>query len=105
MKNLAIRPAIATGLLLLFPLVMSTRDRARPAGEGWHWGALEFVVMGVLLFGAGLAYEYFAARAGNRRHRMILGIALMCAVLAIWVELAVGDISQLVGHAPGSGAA
>lgn len=105
MKNLAIRPAIATGLLLLFPLVMSTRDRARPAGDGWHWGSLDFVVMGVLLFGAGLVYEYFVARVGTRRHRMILGVALTCAVLAIWVELAVGGISQLVGHAPGSGAA
>lgn len=105
MKNLAIRPAIATGLLLLFPLVMSTRDRARSAGEGWHWGPLEFVVMDVLLFGAGSAYEYFVARAGNRRHRMILGVALTCAVLAIWVERAVGGINQLVGHAPGSGAA
>lgn len=105
MKSLAIRPAIATGLLLLVPLVMTALDRAKPAGDGWHWGTLDFVVMGVLLFGAGLAYEYFAARLGSRRHRTILGVALMCAVLAIWIELAVGGISQLVGHALGSGTA
>ncbi len=102
MKALAIRPAIGTGLLLLVPLVMSALDRHKPAGEGWHWGLLDYVVMGVLLFGAGLAYEYFAARLGNRRHRAILGAALLCAVLGVWVELAVGGISQLVGHLLGA---
>lgn len=61
--------------------------------------------MGILLFDARLAYGYFAARVGNRRHRMILGVALMCALLAIRVELAAGGISQLAGHALGSGAA
>ena len=76
MKSLAIRPAIGTGLLLLIPLVMSTLDRHKPAGDGWHWGPMDFVVMGVLLFGAGLAYEYFASRLGDRRHRVLLGAAL-----------------------------
>lgn len=105
MKSLAIRPAIGTGLLLLVPLVMSTLDRHKPAGDGWHWGPMDFVVMGVLLFGAGLAYEYFASRLGDRRHRVLLGAALLCAVLAIWVELAVGGISQLAGHLPSFGGA
>lgn len=103
MKNFVFRPAIGTGLLLLVPLVMSTLDRHAPAGEGWHWGPLDFVVMGTLLFGAGLGYEYFAPRLGSRRHRLMLGIATLCAVLAIWVELAVGGISQLAGHMLGAG--
>jgi len=104
-KSLAIRPAIGTGLLLLIPLVMSALDRHKPAGDGWHWGPMDFGVMGALLFGAGLGYEYFARRLGSRRQRWMLGIATLCVVLAIWVELAVGGISQLAGHVLGAASA
>ena len=95
MKSLAIRPFVGTCLLLLVPLVMSVMDRDKPAGDGWHWDAADFLVMGALLFGAGLGYEFFAGKLGRKAQRAALGIAILCLVLAVWVELAVGGISQL----------
>lgn len=99
--RLVVRPAIGTAVLLSIPLVMTLVDRQRPAGDGWHWSPLDFGVMGALLFGAGLAYEFFARKLGERRHRWLLGSAILCAVLAIWVELAVGGISQLLAYLAG----
>lgn len=101
-NHLAIRPAIGTGLLLLIPLALSVRDRHLPAGQGWHWGPLDFVVMAALLFGAGLGHAYAARRLGGRRQRWLLGAATLCVVLAIWVELAVGGISQLLDYLRGA---
>jgi hypothetical protein len=95
MKSLAIRPLAGTCLLLLVPLVMSVVDRNQPAGDGWHWDALDFLVMGALLFGAGLGYELLARKLGCGKQRIALGTAIFCVVFAIWVELAVGGISQL----------
>ncbi len=100
--HLAIRPAIGTGLLLLVPLALSVRDRHLPAGQGWHWGPLDFVVMAALLFGAGLAHAYAARRLGSRWQRWLLGVATLGVVLAIWLELAVGGISQLLGYLRGA---
>jgi hypothetical protein len=95
-KSIVIRPAIGTGLLLLVPLVMSILDRNKPEGEGWRWSPLDFAVMGILLFGAGLTYEFFARKLDNRTQRLVLGLVVLCVVLAIWVELAVGGITQLI---------
>lgn len=100
-KNLAIRPAIGTALLLLIPLMFTVIDRAKPAGDGWHWSPLDFAVMGALVFGAGLAYEYFSRKLGERSHRMALGLTILGIVLAVWVELAVGGISQIVAAIAG----
>lgn len=95
-KHPAVRPAIGTCLLLLVPLVMTLLDRNEPAGEGWHWDLLDFVVMGALLFGAGLAYELLARRFAARTQRVAIAGLILCAVLAVWVELAVGGVTQLV---------
>ena len=91
-----VRPAIGTGLILLIPLVMTYLDQAKAAGDGFHWSPLDFVVMGLLLFSAGLAYELIARRLRTKTHRILLGLAVLCVVLAIWVELAVSAISQLL---------
>jgi hypothetical protein len=102
MKSLAIRPFVGTCLLLLVPLVMSILDRNRPAGDGWHWDALDFLVMGALLFGAGFSYEFIARKLGRKTQRAALGVVILCLVLAVWVELAVDGISQLVHFIAGS---
>lgn len=103
MKSLAIRPFVGTCLLLLVPLVMSILDRGQPPGVGWHWDAADFLVMGALLFGAGVGYEFLAGKLGRKTQRAVLGIAMLCLVLAVWVELAVGGISQFARFIAGSG--
>jgi protein-S-isoprenylcysteine O-methyltransferase Ste14 len=89
-----VRPAIGTALILLIPLVMTLLDRGKPPGDGWHWGPGDFVAMGALLFGAGVTYEVLASKLDRKAHRIAAGIAIMLAVLAIWVELAVDGVSK-----------
>jgi len=96
MKSLILRPAIGTCLVLLIPLTMTLVDRHKAQGEGWNWGPGDFMVMGTLLLGAGLCYEFFAERLTSSPHRVALGLTIIAAVLAIWVEMAVGGVSQLV---------
>jgi hypothetical protein len=98
---MAVRPAVGTGMLLMVPLVLSILDRSKPEGDGWHWGPLDFVVMGVLLFGSGLTYEFLARKLKNRTQRLVLGLAVICVVLALWAELAVHGISQLISWLSG----
>lgn len=93
-KRFWLRPAVGTALLLSIPLVMTILDRHKLAGEGWDWGPLDFVAMGALLFGAGVAYEFVATKFGARRQRLAWALIILCAVLAIWVELAVGAFSR-----------
>ena len=101
MKSVVVRPAIATGLLLLVPLVFTVLDRNKPPGEGVAWGVMDFVVMGALLLFAGIAYEFFASRLSSRQGRAVLGLGIAAVVFAIWVELAVGGITQLARYAAG----
>jgi hypothetical protein len=96
MKMHLLRPLVIACTLLLVPLIMSFLDRGKPIGDGWHWGAMDFVVMSGLLFGAGIGYEFIARKLGSKTQRAVLGIAIVCLVLAVWVELAVDGISQLV---------
>lgn len=100
-RHPALRPAIGTGLLLTVPLVMSILDRDKPPGDGWDWEPFDFLVMGALLFGAGLAYELVARRLHKPAHRLMLGLAILFAVFVVWVELAVDGVSQLLHWAFG----
>jgi len=40
----------------------------KPARDGWHWSPSDFLVMGVLVFCAGLTYEVLAARFTRRNN-------------------------------------
>lgn len=71
--------AAGTVLILLIPLL------AR-----WPWTLSDFIIIGVLLFGTGLAYELIAIKLNKTTHRLILGILLAVIFLLIWIELAVG---------------
>ena len=54
--------------------------------------------MGALIFGAGLTYEFVSCKLGSKGHRVALGVIILGAVLAIWSELAVDGVSQLVSY-------
>jgi hypothetical protein len=90
-----VRPAAVASLVLLVPLAMTIADRHRAPGQGWHWGPLDFLVMGILLFGAGMAYELVSRRLPSSTARAALAIGILIVVVCIWIELAVGGISQL----------
>jgi hypothetical protein len=73
--------ALATALILLIPLL------AAPA-----WSMADFVVAGALIFGTGLSYVLVARKAGYIAYRAAVGVALVAALLLVWINLAVGVI-------------
>jgi hypothetical protein len=64
--------------------------------DGWQWGPLDFVAMGTLLFVAGLALEYVRTTRTRLRYRVLASIGIVLALFAIWSEMAVDAVSQLL---------
>jgi hypothetical protein len=54
------------------------------------WSGGDFVAMGTLLFGAGLAYVLIARRSDNPAYRIGVAVAVVSGLLLVWVNLAVG---------------
>jgi len=86
-KNI-IRVALATGILLLVPLV------AMQITDDVVWGPVDFVTAGGLLFGTGLAFVLAAGRGGTLVFRAAVGVALGTALFLVWSNLAVGIIGN-----------
>ncbi len=82
-KKLMIIPLAALGLLLI-PLLLML------AGGEMVWTAFDFLVAGILLFGAGTLIALILGKVEKPKYR-VLWIALLLLVLfLIWAELAVG---------------
>jgi len=79
-------PALWLGaaLLWLLPLVAM-----QFTGE-MNWGAVDFLIFGVMLIAACTAYEIAARMTGSRIYRTIAAVAIMAVFALVWVELAVG---------------
>lgn len=84
----AVRVAVATGLILLVPLV------AMQFSDEVVWTLSDFVVAGVLLFTAGRAYQLVARRATGNAYRLALGAAVGAALMLVWVVGAVGLVGE-----------
>lgn len=82
-KSLA-RVAIATGLLLLVPLV-AMQFTAEVA-----WGVVDFLAAGALLFGAGAAMVLAMRRFERPLQRGLALAAIGLCFVLVWAELAVG---------------
>ena len=67
----------APPLILLVPLV------AMQFSHEWNWDLFDFIVWGVLLFGAGLAYELVARKTGTIWYRAAAGVAVATAVILV----------------------
>ena len=80
--------AVVVALILMIPLVAM-----QFTGEV-NWDLFDFVVMGGLLFGVGLAYELVARRSGKTVYRIAFGVGLVTAFLLAWVNGAVGIIGS-----------
>lgn len=86
-KNI-IRIALLTIVLLLIPFV------AMQFSEEVQWYASDFIFMGALIFGTGLAYEFISKKFANFPYRIGVGIALFASFLLIWMNGAVGIIGS-----------
>lgn len=83
----------AAALILLIPFVLTLVGDG-VEGQGWHWTPGDFLCAFVLLFGTGLAYELLASKADNATYRFAVGIAVVSALLLVWVNAAVGMIGD-----------
>jgi hypothetical protein len=96
--NVLIRWVVITVAVLAVPLLAMVFQIGVPdpgsGTEGVNWGPMDFAIIGVLVFGSGLLYEYASTRAGNVAHKAAVGIAVAAGLLLIWVNLAVGLIGD-----------
>ena len=96
-----IRWVLVTAAVLLVPFLAMQLDWQVPdpgSGTGGvNWGPLDFAIIGVLVLGTGLLYEYASSRAGTFAHKVAAGIAVAAGLFLIWVNLAVGMIGD-EGH-------
>jgi len=84
----AFRIALVTGIILLLPLLaMQFTDEV-------VWDLSDFIVMGGLLLGVGLAYEFVARRSEKAVYQTAVGVGLAGAFLLFWVNGAVGIIGN-----------
>lgn len=91
MQKTIIRVAIEVGIILLIPLFGNFFI------EGWNWGVLDFVAMGLLLFIAGLAIDIAIRKFKNKPlYQVIAVLAILAILVLIWVELAVDAVSQFL---------
>jgi len=82
-KNI-IRSVLAAELILLVPLI------AMFFTEEVDWKVPDFIIVGVLLAGIGVAYQLVVSGIKNNSKLAAIGIVLAAAMLLIWAELAVG---------------
>jgi hypothetical protein len=85
-----LRVALIVGLILLIPLFGNIFI------EGWDWSLFDFVVMGALLFVTGIAIDAAARKIEDPGGRAFTIIMIVGALIAIWTELAVGALTQLM---------
>ena len=75
---------ISVPLLLLIPLI------GMQFSSEINWSFFDFLVMGMLLFGVGLMFEFVLRKVPHRDNRIALIAIILIVFLLIWAELAVG---------------
>ena len=97
-QNKLIRWVLITAAVLAVPLLAMVFRLGVPdpgsGTEGVNWGPMDFAIIGVLVLGSGLLYEYASTRAGSVAHKAAVGIAVAAGLFLIWVNLAVGMIGD-----------
>lgn len=79
---------VVTVAILMVPLV------AMQFSDEWDWNLFDFVVIGSLLVGTGLLIVLASRKIKNIKHRAVVVVALLIALLLTWVHLAVGIIDN-----------
>lgn len=85
-RALRISAGVTAALLLLPVIGMQVSDQV-------SWGPGDFLIAGVLLFGALLLFFTLSQRVDSVRGRWIVALAVMAGLALVWAELAVGIFS------------
>jgi hypothetical protein len=83
-----VAPSIVSALLLLLPLI------AKQLTSEVNWDENDFIVFGAMLFGGCGLYELASTMTPNFACREAVGVAVVAAILFIWMNLAVGIIGS-----------
>lgn len=86
-KNIIII-AVVTACILMIPLV------AMQFTEEVNWSLSDFIIMGTLIFGTGVVYDWISSRGNNKLYRIAVSIAVFTVFLLTWVNMAVGIIGS-----------
>jgi hypothetical protein len=81
-------PWVIAALILLLPLV------AMPFTDEVVWDETDFVVAGAMLFGACGAWELASRVSESFTYRAGFGVAILAALILVWMNLAVGIIGS-----------
>lgn len=95
MKNKATIALLLTPIvILLIPfLAMQFQIPVMDPGSGLeqvNWSVSDFIVMGILLYGAVFGYLLLSKLTANSAYKTAIGIGIVLLVLWLWAELAVG---------------
>src|SRR3989344_1915829 len=93
-----IRWVVLVVVILLIPLVLTFRNPNAHInggeGGGWDWSPFDFIFMGILLYGGALVYELVARKIPNGTYRAAVGLAVLTALVFVWINAAVGIIGD-----------
>ncbi|MBL7684376.1 MAG: hypothetical protein JNK00_13550 [Flavipsychrobacter sp.] len=78
------------GILITASLILITPLVAMQFTDEVNWSGFDFLIIGVLLFGAGVICELVLRKVKALRHRFALCAAVLIVFFLIWAELAVG---------------
>ena len=93
--NAIVRWVLITAAVLAIPAIamllnIGLPDPGSATQNGLEWGPMDFAIVGVLVLGFGLLFEYASTRSTTRLHQAAVGIAVLAAFGLIFVNLAVG---------------
>lgn len=75
---------LAVPALLLTPLV------AMQFSADVSWSLFDFIIMGILLLGVGLSFEFVLRKIPSKENRIALIAIILTLFFLMWAELAVG---------------
>lgn len=85
MKNKRLSIILASIVFLLFIPFIAMQFTTEV-----NWKISDFVIMGALLLGTGLAFEFTLRKITSTKYRIIVGATVFVVFFLIWAELAVG---------------
>mgnify|MGYP006203708867 FL=1 len=77
-------------ILIVVAILLSLPWIAMQFTDEVNWDIFDFIVMGILLLGTGLACEFVLRMVKKPMHRIIICAIILLLLFLIWAELAVG---------------
>ena len=77
-------------IILAVPLLLLIPFFGMQFSSEVNWSLFDFLIMGALLLGVGLAFEFVMRTVPNKLYRIAIIAIVLIVFFLIWAELAVG---------------